>query len=435
MSIFGAYIYYFEIYKEDQKTEATFQSSLVVKLPMLEIDKIHFVNSYDQFDLVKKNGEWYLESPVKDFADKFIINKLLDFFSKQKVLQDFTKDVTDESKFGFNKKNNWIQVSAKNGPSIKIYISETVGIQGNTYLKVIEGKTNYYYLASPEWRGEFDRTVLYYRDKFIFHEDMNLLTKIQKWTKGKLIYEVEDKGKEKDQETWYWQDTRLILIDKEMIYNIIDELVQASASDFLDYNDLDKKSLKQFGLIEPLPSFKLFLSSGKVLEFKYSIPNKQKTYLIYNDRVYELFNNALSFFDWQLDDYKNRGKPFALDMDSLTGIAYSKAKDSKHFEKKDKVWTSNFPGNRFTRILTEMRAKEFLPNTLPPVFDSSLTFSSDEGELLRLSWSREGMSGSEILMTSSKINETFLVEAKEWVALMKILEGDTAWDSKDVKSK
>lgn len=432
LSIFGAYIYYFEIYQESQKQEKTFQSSLIVKLPIIEIKKIYFVNSYDQFNLVKKHDEWYLESPVKDFADKFVINKLLDFFAKQVVLQDFTKEVEDESKFGFNKKNNWIEVSAQNGVHTQIYISDTVGLQGNTYLKVTESEKIYYYLASPEWRGEFDRTVLYYRDKFIFHEDMNLLTKIQKLKKGKVEYEVSDKGKE----TWYWQDKRLIQIDKEMIYYIINELVQASATDFLDYKELDKKQLKLFGLVEPLSGFKLFLSSGRVVEFQYSTPNKQKTYLIYNDRVYELFNNALSFFDWQLDDYKNRGKPFEIsDLDSLATITYNKGKESKHFARETKAWASGFPGNRFTRILTEMRAKQFLPNTLPPVFDSSLSFSSAEREVLRLSWSSDTADVSEILMTSSKINETFLVDAKEWAGLMKIIEGDAPWVSKDKKSE
>ncbi|MCB0347649.1 MAG: hypothetical protein KDD37_02380, partial [Bdellovibrionales bacterium] len=74
-----------------------------------------------------------------------------------------------------------------------------------------------------------------------------------------------------------------------------------------------------------------------------------------------------------------------------------------------------------------------LPDMLPPVLNSSIIIKSKDSELLRVSWSKETSNSAEILMTSSKINETFLVEAKEWKGLMQILEGDRSWMPKEQK--
>ncbi|MCB0349295.1 MAG: DUF4340 domain-containing protein, partial [Bdellovibrionales bacterium] len=363
LSLFGGYIYYFEIYKEQQSAQSEFESKLVVKFPIDKIQKISFVNSYDQFTLSKIDGAWSLQKPIVDYADKFVVEKLLEFISQQTVFQDFTKDVKDESQFGFSQKNNWIEIFNDKDQMIKISISDLVGLQGATYLRIDEDKTMTYALAAPEWRGEFDRTLLYYRDKFVFREDMNLLTKIEKWMNGKKLYTVSNKG----DETWYWEDGRMVLIDKEKVYDIIQELVQATATDFLNYEELDAKRLKHFGLDKKLPLFKLYLNDNNFIEFKFSNTDRQKTYIIYKNRVYELFNNALSFLSWNLDDYKNRSRPFQVNLDDINELVYISGDKTESFSKGEKAWSSSFPGNRFLRIFKEQKAKKFLPDMLPPV--------------------------------------------------------------------
>jgi hypothetical protein len=76
-----------------------------------------------------------------------------------------------------------------------------------------------------------------------------------------------------------------------------------------------------------------------------------------------------------------------------------------------------------------------LPDALPPQTNSSIRINFSNSENMKLSWSSNDQDKQEIFMTSSRINETFLVGAKEWNDLISLFEGANAWDSKDSESK
>jgi hypothetical protein len=187
--IFGSTIYYFEIYKKNIEAAKNQQASLVVTIPKNDIVKIAFTNSYDEFEMEKSADVWLLTKPVKDQADRFVTERMLEFFARQPVIQDLSEQENADKTFGFSDKNIWLLITSKNQETLKVTVSDLVALQGNTYLKVITGKQTKYYLASAEWRGEFDRTLLYFRDKFIFREDMNALSSLEKWQNGKRLYE------------------------------------------------------------------------------------------------------------------------------------------------------------------------------------------------------------------------------------------------------
>jgi hypothetical protein len=430
--IFGSTIYYFEIYKKNIEAAKNQQAALVVKIPKEEIVKIAFFNSYDEFEITKAADAWFLQKPVKDQADRFVTDRILEFFSRQAVIQDLSKEQNAEEKFGFSDKNIWIQVTGKSQDTVKVSVSDLVGLQGSTYLRVQSATETKYYLAASEWRGEFDRTLLYFRDKFIFREDMNSVSSLEKWQNGKKLYEVKDLGEEK----WQWiAGSQKVNIDKNQVYEIIKDLVQASATDFLDVGELSKDKKKLIGFDKKLPSFVFHLNDNKKVSFSYSIPNTQKTYIELDDKVYELFSNALVFLDWQLDDFKNRSKPFQVKIDESSDITYISPTREVKIVKQDSVWSEGFPGNRFLRILGQLKVVRYLPEVLPPQVNSSIIINFSNSDNMRLSWSNSDLGKEEIFMTSSRINETFLIGAKELNDLISFFEGVNAWDSKDSESK
>jgi hypothetical protein len=430
--IFGAIVYYFEVYKENLKQQAVRQNALIVRAPTETIVKIAFANSYDEFEMLKSDEVWVLTKPIQDFADRFVIHRLLEFFSKQTYLQDLTKEENPEKNFQFKAQDQWIKVTDKSDVVYKIWLSDLVGLQGATYLKLQvldkDKEENFYYLAAPEWRGELDRTLLYFRDKFVFRQDMNPLQAIEKWHNNKKIYEVKNLGDEK----WQWKAEKQVEIDKEKIYEIIQELVQLSAGDFIDVKSLTKEKRKQIGFDKPLPSFKLLLKTAneeKWIEIKYSTSNVHKTYIQVDQQIYEIFANALGFLSWNLDDYKNRQKPFKHTITDIKEIQYSVADKQQSYVKDGEKWQGGIPGNRLLRILNEQKVVRYLPEALPPRFDSYLTLVDNNGIITKISWASSQLQDKQILMTSSRINETFLVEGDEWKKLLSVLEGESTWDS------
>jgi argonaute-like protein implicated in RNA metabolism and viral defense len=173
---------------------------------------------------------------------------------------------------------------------------------------------------------------------------------------GKMVNDFM-KVKNLGEEKWQWHaGSQKVFIDKNQVYDIIKDLVQASATDFLDLSELGKDKKKLIGFDKKLPSFVFHLKNNKKVSFSYSVPNAQKTYIELEGRVYELFSNALIFLNWELDDFKNRNKPFQVSIDESSDFTYLSPTREVKIVKQDSTWSDGFPGNRFLRILGQLKS-------------------------------------------------------------------------------
>ena len=214
------------------------QKGKVVEVDRSGTDAVTIRNSEGSLQLRKApDGNWLIETPVKDRADTLAISTL--FTSLELLRMDPLP--TDKggrlAEYGLTKGDVSIKVSGKN--SFELLIGKETAVEGKIYMRV-EGKDTAY-VASKDLRDQATKSVKDWRDRKLSDLTATQVNKVGiKTAKGE--FEVEKTSN-------HWSLTRPFKgrADDQKLIDLISNATNPRIEDFI----ADTKDLGAFGLNEP----------------------------------------------------------------------------------------------------------------------------------------------------------------------------------------
>lgn len=413
LSALLAYIYFFEIRKENIAFFKKQKQMRIVPFDFERVNKILIHNDYGHYSFFRSaNGEWLIdENERKLKADHFVFSRIASFMNESRYIQKL--DMENISVLGLNNTSQEISFHI-NKEKWSISISPNLSFQKQAYLLVKNGMdAEYIYLADARWLTEWNKNLLYFRDKFLISKDTNKIEEVSIMRGEHPIYNLKKNGND-----WFYQTkNEKQKVDPSMVYNLLELFTQWSAGDFLDVNSYHQKVGKEKTLL-------IKYSDNLVDTFYFSDSKKGKSYIL-NKEKKEAYIAKSSFLDWRLDDYLNRRKPFLLDNAGVKHILYKK--DSmviKEYLKAGEVWQSSakFSIRSFLQAWAHLRVASYQVKFLVPKMNEELIIKNDDDILIHLRWAPLSMKSSYIVMTNALNSETFLMKKEEWLEIVRFFE-------------
>jgi hypothetical protein len=233
----GAYIWFVDR-KQLSTDELRAQKGKVVEVDRSSADAVTIRNSEGSIQLTKNaDGNWMLETPVKDRADSLAISTLftaLEGLRMEPIPPGKNGGLAD---YGLTKGDVSIKVNGKN--SFELLIGKETAVEGKVYMRV-EGKDTAY-VAPKELRDQAAKGVKDWRDRKLSDLTATQVNKvIIKTAKGEV---------EAEKTSNHWSLTRPFKgrADDQKLIDLISNATTPRIEDFV----ADSKDLGTFGLNAP----------------------------------------------------------------------------------------------------------------------------------------------------------------------------------------
>ena len=249
-----AFIHFFES-KQPTTQEATEHAGRVVKFDRDKITAITIKSPDTKIELSKKDGAWFLVTPIKDRADSMAINQL---FTSAEALKSDESIPTDKQSGGkdllkdFGLANSDTRLTFTGGEKpVEFIFGKDAAVEGKMYVRLEDSKTAH--VISNDLKGQVTKKV----DEFRDHKLTDLLTtqvnKVQfKTAAGELEVEKKDQH-------WSLDKPFKARGNDQKINDLVSQAANAQVESFV----ADSSNLTAFGLQEPRGSVSLTTEGSK----------------------------------------------------------------------------------------------------------------------------------------------------------------------------
>jgi hypothetical protein len=362
-----AYLRFFEM-KQPSTGEAKRQAQNVVTFDRNKISGIVIQNGDEKIEMQRRDNRWRLEAPIKDQADRSLIESLLsDLENWQKDGTISAKEIeTDKSKlneYGVNRPKLRLKLIGQDRPP-EILFGKDAALEGKMYVRFDDSKETF--LAGQSVKKDIDKKSEEFRDRKLTDLITAQVTRvILKTPAGEM--ELQKKGD-------HWDIVKPLRArgDDQKIADLIAQITTARIQQFVadDHGDLHG-----YGLAEPRGALTLFTQDdkqGQLLQIG-DVPEKEKDqrYVRFAPRgfVYTVPKKIEEILSTKPDDLRDRHL-VRVDTDILDRITIAPADKTKTLlARKGENWTiaslNNMPANsgetrRFIDTLQNERVTKFV---------------------------------------------------------------------------
>lgn len=340
VTFFAVYTYVFEFKKaEEEKIKESEGIKLLGDFKEADITEINLKGNKNDIRLIRKSGDWWLDKPISEPADKSTIESIVTTLAgeKEEILKLETGTMPDLKVYGLETPSNYIELKF-NGSAKKYYISKDKTYDGRQYNMKKDG-SNQVYLVSTTFGELADKPLKDFRSKEIFG-DITLL-KFEVMAKGGEPVEfVRDDGK------WIYPKNKDLKLDPKAFDDWIAALRYVKARDFVEPKNLpDIKS--KYAFSSPAVRVKLFVEEKindkmetKEIKFFTTKEKDGKIYLSTNSKpiVYEVTNAMISPIEKNLNDFRDKKFPFTFDEKMVTQVSVQQPQVNVTVEKTEPTW-------------------------------------------------------------------------------------------------
>jgi hypothetical protein len=362
-----AYLRFFEM-KQPSTGEAKRQAQNVVTFDRNKISGIVIQNGDEKIEMQRRDNRWRLEAPIKDQADRSLIESLLsDLENWQKDGTISAKEIeTDKSKlneYGVNRPKLRLKLIGQDRPP-EILFGKDAALEGKMYVRFDDSKETF--LAGQSVKKDIDKKSEEFRDRKLTDLITAQVTRvILKTPAGEM--ELQKKGD-------HWDIVKPLRArgDDQKIADLIAQITTARIQQFVadDHGDLHG-----YGLAEPRGALTLFTQDdkqGQLLQIG-DVPEKEKDqrYVRFAPRgfVYTVPKKIEEILSTKPDDLRDRHL-VRVDTNILDRITIAPADKTKTLlARKGENWTiaslNNTPANsgeirRFIDTLQNERVTKFV---------------------------------------------------------------------------
>ena len=194
--VMGTASFAFYQYKQSQKEKQVEEKQNLV-FPSLELSQVKSFSiekGGEYIHVLNREGEWRLDSPVKDIADRDIVGDWIESVLSEKV-QIIKEKGVDWAEYGLDQNVSSIEIITNSGAKFSLDVSHYSAFDGNFYIKKEESLL----LGKTSWASLTDKNGDYFRSykvlnigerPVLLYYDSNLFTAHLEW----------------DNYNWKWSD-------------------------------------------------------------------------------------------------------------------------------------------------------------------------------------------------------------------------------------
>ena len=215
--------------------------SLVVDFEPEKIEKMLLINNEERIELVKHQGRWFLNSPIKDKADSNLAETLLDTLYNlhpSAVLNEEKKEV-ETKPFGTMKSNMRLQLFGAGAPP-EIIFGKSSAIEGQIYLGL--ANSSRVYVVSEDLKNLVAKKTDDFRDRSLMEFPADQADRLAIHNSdGEILLQKENE---------HWQIAKPIRAraNDALIKALVTKIVALHAKGFVADKDLARLS-EPFGTI------------------------------------------------------------------------------------------------------------------------------------------------------------------------------------------
>lgn len=297
---FAVYDYVREQNEESEKNE----SQKLFSLAKEGILGISITGKYDTVVLSKEDSGWKVEQPIEDSADEAAVDDLLNELADSKMKDVVSTNRSDLAVYGLDKPIGEIRLSMS-GREQALSISSKKNFEGDIYVKYSDRPE--VMTASGLLAARLEKKAFDYRDRRLFRGAVSEIEEIQfRGRKDRFSIVSQDA-------TWVAKQDPKLKLDQNKVRNLVEDLGDLRASDYLEEGVLDKNPKATIILIrnDQTQWTADFFESNKVFSAKASEP---KQFIKLNP--YE----AAKFIDTTLDSLRDRAEAFQFDRNDVSFV-------------------------------------------------------------------------------------------------------------------
>src|SRR6266487_2498752 len=275
----AVYIKFYES-KRPNTEEAKRQAQNVVNFSREKIDGIVIQNGDDKIDMRRRDNKWRLETPIKDQADKSVIENLLfDLESWQKDATIPGKQIEAEknklTEYGLSKPKLRLKLLGPDAPP-EILFGKDAALEGKMYVRFENSKETF--LTAQSIKKDVRKKPEEFRDK--------KLTDVISAQVSRVVLKSAAGEMELQKKSDHWEIVKPLRArgDDQKIGDLIAQVTTAHIQQFVAD---DRGDLHPYGLAEPRGSITLFTQDdkqGQMLQIG-AVPEKEK------DQIYVRFSS------------------------------------------------------------------------------------------------------------------------------------------------
>jgi Domain of unknown function (DUF4340) len=342
-----AYLRFFEI-KQPSTEEANRQAQNVLNFDRNKINGIVIQNGDEKIAMQRRDNKWHLETPIKDQADRSLIENLL------LNLENWRKDATisareieaDKNKlneYGLAKPKLKLKLTGQEGVP-EILFGKDAALEGKMYVRFENSKETF--LAGQSVKNDIDKKPEDFRDRKLTDLITAQVSRVVLKTAAGEI-DLQKKGD-------HWEIVKPLHArgDDQKIADMIAQVTTARIQQFVAD---DRGDLRGYGLAESRGGITLFTADdkqGELLQLG-GVPGKEKDQLYVRSAargfVYILPKKIEEILNTKPDDLRDRHL-VRIDTNILDRITIDASGKSKIvLARKDDNWTianrKNAPAN------------------------------------------------------------------------------------------
>ncbi|MDR3406255.1 MAG: DUF4340 domain-containing protein [Chthoniobacter sp.] len=236
-----AFIRFYES-KQPTSKEAKENAGRVVQFDRDKITGITIKNTEAKIDLRKKDGAWFIESPVKDRADSMAVNQL---FTTAEALKSDEAIATDKDggkdmlkDFGLTNSDTRLTFTGGDKP-VELLLGKDAAVEGKIYVRLEDSKTAH--VISNDLKTQASKKVDDFRDHKLTDVVATEVNKVQfKTAAGEIELDKKDQH-------WSLDKPFKARGNDQKIGDLISQAANAQVDSFVT----DTSNLASFGLQEP----------------------------------------------------------------------------------------------------------------------------------------------------------------------------------------
>ncbi|MDE0518957.1 MAG: DUF4340 domain-containing protein [Bdellovibrionales bacterium] len=151
-----AFYQYKQSQEEQQKSEKQNLVFPSLKLPQVQAFSIEKGDTY--IHILNKSGEWYLDSPIKDLADRDLVGDWIENLLSEKI-KTIKEEGVDWAEYGLDQNVGSIEIITNSGTKLKLDISHYSAFDGRFYIRKEESLL----LGNTSWASLTDKQGDYFR--------------------------------------------------------------------------------------------------------------------------------------------------------------------------------------------------------------------------------------------------------------------------------
>lgn len=352
-------------YEKDRPNteEATRRQQNVLNLDRDKLEGLVIRNGDDKIELRRTNDKWRLETPIKDQADRTIIDTLLsDLEAWQKDRTISEKEIAAQknalAEYDLEKPKLRLKLLGKDMPP-EILFGKEAALQGKMYVRFDKAKETF--VVRETVKNDIAKKAEEFRDRKLADiSNAQVARVVLKTAAGEM--ELEKKG-----DLWEIVKPLRARADNAKVNDLVAQVTGARIQQFVAEDGGD---LQPYGLAEPRGAMTLFTADdkqGQMLQIG-GVPEKQQdqVYVRFASRgfVYTLPKKIEEILNTKPADLRDRHLA-RIDTDNLDRITIDAAGKGKTvLARKDQAWIiasrNNQPANsaEVTRLLETLKNEQ-----------------------------------------------------------------------------